>query len=91
MTRRLGLALLAIVLAPGAACAADYTPVTCTAAKPYAGPPRHAAIDLSALQPSGSLQGELDTATAGRLATAFDKVFAATKAHAMTVAVAVPG
>ena len=91
MTRRFGLALLVIVLAPGAACAADYTPVTCTAAKPYAGPPRHAAIDLTALQPSGSLQGEFDATTAGRLASAFDKAFAATRAHAMTVAVAIPG
>ena len=91
MTRRFGLALLVIVLGSGAACAADYTPVTCATAKPYAGPPRHAAIDLTALQPSGSLQGEFDATTAGRLASAFDKAFAATRAHAMTVAVAIPG
>jgi D-alanyl-D-alanine carboxypeptidase len=91
MTRRIALALLALVLAPAAAGAADYAPVTCTAAKPYAGPPRHAPVDLASLQPAGDLRGELDTATAGRLAAAFDKAFAATKAHAMTVAVAVPG
>lgn len=91
MTGRFGLALLVLVLAPAAAEAADYAPVTCTAAKPYAGPPRHAPLDLSGLQPGGDLRGTFDTVTAGRLAATFDKVFAATKAHAMTVAVGVPG
>lgn len=91
MTRGIRLALLALVLAPAAAGAVDYAPVTCSSAKAYAGPPRHAPVDLASLRPAGDLRGTFDTATAGRLATAFDKAFAATRAHAMTVAVAIPG
>ncbi|MDB5734535.1 MAG: hypothetical protein JWN16_1172 [Alphaproteobacteria bacterium] len=91
MTSRIGLAVLALVLAPAVVGAVDYTPVTCTAAKAYAGPPRHAPVDLAAVQPAGDLRAELGASTDARLAAAFDKAFAATKAHAMTVAVAIPG
>ncbi|MGA0602720.1 serine hydrolase domain-containing protein [Caulobacter sp. KR2-114] len=73
------------------AVAADYRPVTCAAAAPYQGGALHsppAPLPAAAGLP---LAGDLDAATAARLQAAFDTAFKATRAHAMTVAVGVPG
>lgn len=73
------------------ATAADYRPVTCAAAVSYQGAPLHpppAPLPAAAALP---LAGDLDAATATRLQAAFDTAFKATKAHAMTVAVGIPG
>lgn len=89
-------AAAAILVAPppgGApsAAAADYRPVTCEAAVAYQGAPLHAPPAPLPTAAALPLAGDLDAATAARLQAAFDTAFKATQAHAMTVAVGIPG
>ncbi|WP_242920997.1 serine hydrolase domain-containing protein [Caulobacter sp. CCUG 60055] len=89
-------AVLAAFLAAGAwsggAWAADYRPAVCRSAVAYAGAPLHpppSPADLDGA--AGDLAGSLDPATAARLDAALDAAAAATRAHALTAAVGVPG
>lgn len=83
--------LLASVLLVMPAHAADYKPVRCDVARPYAGAPLRAPPGAEELTISGELGGKVDEATAARLQSAFDQAMAATKAKSMTAAVATPG
>ncbi|MBR1216633.1 beta-lactamase family protein [Bradyrhizobium sp. U87765 SZCCT0131] len=78
------------VLGPAVEAAAE-SPTVCTAAKPYAGQPLHAAPSASVLPPRAALAGQLPAATADKLEAALDTAFKATQAQAMTAAVALPG
>lgn len=84
------IASLALILAAPAS-SADYKPVRCTRAEPYAGAPLRASPSAAEMAVSGSLDGTLEEATVARLAQAFETALAATKAKSMTVAVGVPG
>lgn len=69
-----------------------WKPVLCNSAKPYRGAKLHAAPESRVFKAAAKPFGEsLDAATVGWLDAALKKAMAATKAPAMTVAVAVPG
>ena len=74
-----------------AAHARDYPPVRCQGPKAYVGKPLHPPPAPADLDAGGALSGSFDPVTAARLDAAFEKALAATKAHAMTAAVGVPG
>lgn len=80
-----------LMLAAAPAGAEDYRPVTCAAAKPYAGalPQPYDIKAAFALAPVPA--AELDAATAARLHTAFAFATERTKAAAIAAAVGVPG
>ena len=76
--------------AAGMACADDYEPVTCDARAAYGGRPLHPEIDIGT--PTASIpQQALDPGLASRLEQTFFSTLKASKAAAMTAAVAVPG
>jgi D-alanyl-D-alanine carboxypeptidase len=78
---------LALIGSP--ALAADYQPVTCTASKPYVGPPIHAPIVVA--PPPVAPEAAFDAKTTAALDAAFAKARSATTAPAMTAAVFAPG
>lgn len=81
----------ALVLLATPAVAADYRPVACKAARPYAGKPLHSPPTAADLIIQGDIAGVFSPAVAARLQAAFDRALATPGAHAMTAAVAIPG
>ncbi|HJS46330.1 MAG TPA: serine hydrolase domain-containing protein [Rhizomicrobium sp.] len=83
--------LLLASLFATAAHAADYKPVSCDMARPYAGAPLLSPAGRLDLRVSGDLDGDLDAAIAARLKKAFQQAMSASRARSLTVAVGIPG
>jgi D-alanyl-D-alanine carboxypeptidase len=89
---RIVLSLLVLLAVSPPAFAADRKPVTCAAAKPYQGPPLHAALpDEAFAGVAGPLDAALAPALVARLDAAADWILANTSAPGITAAVGIPG
>ena len=88
---RLMMVLATTCFAVGTALAADYRPVNCAESKPYAGPALLPPPPLSDLAAPGPLTGSFDAVTTARLEVAGATAMSASKARAMSVAIARPG
>lgn len=95
MLRRTSLALAAATLASAAGGslvhAGPRRAVRCPAAETYAGPPLHAPPAPVGLDADGPIEGPFAAERVSRLDQAFATAAEATRAHALTAAVALPG
>lgn len=84
--------LLALLVRPSPAPAADHAAKRCSSAVAYLGPPLHAPPDSSAFAGlDAPLAGAFDDSLAARLDEALDGILAKTAAPGITAAVGIPG